>query len=74
MPIDELGSGFLAAVFRFLGWIFVDVIIEILIKGLGYLICRPFKKVDIDSFIAVIVGLLAWAALIALVVLASGWL
>lgn len=71
MPIDEIGVGFFGAIFRFLGWVFFEVIVEILIKGLGYLICRPFKKVDMDSAASAIVGLIAWGVIIISVILVS---
>lgn len=74
MPIDEIGIGFFGAIFRFLGWVFFEVIVEILIKGLGYLICRPFKKVDIDSAASAVVGLIAWVAIIILIILVFDWL
>lgn len=74
MPIDEIGIGFFGAIFRFLGWVFFEVIVEILIKGLGYLICRPFKKVDIDSVASAVVGLIAWVAIIISIILVSDWL
>lgn len=67
MPIDEIGTSFLASVLRFIGWILVDVAIEVLIKGLGYLVCKPFRKVDLDSVAALIAGLAAWAIIITVV-------
>lgn len=74
MPIDEVGASVFSAIFRFIGWLFFEVIIEILIKGLGYLLCRPFKRVDIDSSTAVIVGVVAWVLILTLAVWISGWL
>jgi len=74
MPIDEIAGSAIGGVFRFLGWIFFEVIIEIFVKGLGYLICRPFKKVDLDSTLVVIVGLFAWVLIIVLVIFISDWL
>lgn len=73
MPIDEIGVGIFGAIFRFLGWVFFEVIIEVLIKGLGYVICRPFKKVDVDSTASAIVGLIACGVIIVSVILISGW-
>ena len=74
MPIDEIAGSAIGGIFRFLGWFFFEVIIEILVKGLGYLICRPFKKFDLDSTVVVIVGLFAWVFIIVLVIFISDWL
>ncbi|UTF60903.1 hypothetical protein [Gilvimarinus sp. DA14] len=68
MPIDEIGSGLIGAIFRFFGWLLLDVVVEVLIKGLGYLLCRPFKKVDPDGFTALFVGMLAWVIIIVAVI------
>ncbi len=64
MPIDEIGSGLIGAILRFFGWLLLDVIVEVLIKGFGYLLCRPFKKVDPDGFAALFVGILTWVIII----------
>lgn len=74
MLIDEVAAGIFGAIFRFLSRIFFEVIIEILIKGLGHFVCRPFKKVDIDSAAAVIVGLITWVIIIIMVILTYDWL
>lgn len=73
MPIDEIGVGIFGAIFRFLGWILFEVIIEVLIRGLGYLVCRPFKKVSVDSTASVVVGLIAWVSIIVSIILISDW-
>lgn len=73
MPIDEIGVGIFGAIFRFLGWVFFEVIIEVLIKGLGYVICRPFKKVGVDSTASAIVGFIVCGVIIVSVILISGW-
>lgn len=64
MPIDEIPTGIFKTLARLLGWLILEVFIEIAIKGLGYTICRPFKKVDVDSITAAIVGILAWIVII----------
>ncbi|AWF80345.1 hypothetical protein BTJ40_05715 [Microbulbifer sp. A4B17] len=73
MLIDEIGIGIFGAIFRFLGWILFEVIIEVLIKGLGYLICRPFKKVDIDGTFCIVLGLIAWVIILISVILVTDW-
>lgn len=66
MAIDELGFGLLAAIGRFIAWIFVDILMEILIKGLGYLLCKPFKTVDFDGITSFWVGLIGWLVIAAI--------
>jgi len=63
MPIDSLAEGIFGSVFRFIGWVCIDVIFEMLVKGAGYLVCRPFKKVDPDGLAAFVFGVLFWVFL-----------
>ena len=61
MPLEVLGEGFLSAVFRVVFWIFSELLFEVLIKGLGYILCRPFDKdIDPDSWLCLVVGCIAW--------------
>jgi hypothetical protein len=48
MPLGEIAGEAIVGVVRFLGGFIVDVVLEIAIRGPGYLICRAVKK-DIDS-------------------------
>ncbi|WHI45935.1 hypothetical protein ACJJIE_11560 [Microbulbifer sp. TRSA001] len=73
MLIEEIGVGIFGAIFRFLGWVLFEVIIEVLIKGLGYLICRPFKKVNIDDAFCIVLGLIAWVVILISVMLVTDW-
>ena len=58
--IGEVAGG----VLRFIGRMLLEGIFELLIKGVGYLICRPFKRtVDPDSGLVVVVGLVFWVAM-----------
>ena len=64
MPAGELASGLFGGVFRIFGWFFIEFILEILIKGLGFIICRIFsKKVDPDGVLVAFVGLALWVLL-----------
>jgi len=64
MPLGDIAVGFLEIVVRFIGQFFLEVILEIFIKGPGYLIVKLLsfskKKTDPDSFLAIIAGLLFW--------------
>lgn len=71
MPIDGIGVG---GLFRFLGWFLFEIVIEIFIRGSGYILCRPFRKVSVDSAAALFVGLLAWMIIIVIGVVVSGWI
>lgn len=62
---DVVGVGF-AAIGRFIAGFFVDIVFELLIRGLGYGICRIFSRnVQADDFSSVVVGVFAWAAILA---------
>ena len=57
--IGEVAGG----VLRFIGHILLEGVFEFLIKGVGYLICRPFKRnVDPDGGVVILAGLVFWGA------------
>lgn len=66
MPLDSIVEGFLGGFLRVVLWVAVEIVFEILIKGLGYTICRPFKKIDMDDSLCAFVGILAWVVLVLL--------
>lgn len=68
MPLDSIVEGFFAGALRVILWVAVEIVFEILIKGLGYIICRPFKKVDIDDSLCAFVGIVAWVIFVALLI------
>ncbi|RYV01229.1 hypothetical protein SOPP22_12535 [Shewanella sp. OPT22] len=54
----------LASTFKFVFRFLVETIVEVLIKGAGYLVVRPFtKKVNSDSFLVVLTGITFWVLL-----------
>jgi hypothetical protein len=62
MPLDDIAGGLISGVFRVIAHILVDVVLELLIKGPGYAICRIFRTdPDPDAGVVVFVGLLFWA-------------
>jgi hypothetical protein len=57
MPAGEIAAGLL----RLFAWFFVEVVLEVLVKGAGYLICRLFnKQVNPDGFPVIFTGLFFW--------------
>jgi hypothetical protein len=57
----ELAGEVLGGVLRFIGSILLQVVFEILIRGVGYFICRPFKrKIHPDSITVGVVGIIFW--------------
>jgi len=63
MPLDELASGLLHIVGRLIGHLFIDIILELLIKGPGYLINKAFarkKDIDPDGFLVLLTGIIFW--------------
>ena len=64
MPESIVGEGF-ASVFKLIFRFIIEIVFEILIKGLGYLICRVFnRRIDPNGIIVVIVGIVIWALII----------
>lgn len=65
MPIGEIAGEILGGVLRVIGRALAEVVFEVLIKGLGYLICRPFSRsLNPDGVLVTVVGLIAWALLL----------
>jgi hypothetical protein len=61
MPLGEIAAEVLGGVVRFIGGLIVDVVLEIAIRGPGYLICRLFKKnIDAESNWVVVTGIVFW--------------
>lgn len=67
----ELGAGLSRIVGRVLVEIFLHVFGEVIIQGVGYLICRPFKPdVKPNGLLTAVVGFAFWLLAAALVYLA----
>jgi hypothetical protein len=68
MPLGNIAGEVLGSVVRLIAEVFVLVVIEVMIKRPGYLICRMFwraDEVDPKDFKVLVVGLLFWLAIIA---------
>ncbi|MBT1443809.1 hypothetical protein KJI95_04610 [Shewanella sp. JM162201] len=64
MALDALAD-VLETAGRLFGRFISEAVIEFMLKGVGYLICRPFKpSVDPDGLRVLLVGLLFWVLLI----------
>ena len=60
MAVEAIGEIF-TGVFRFLFRIITEVLLEFLLKGTGYFICRPFSKnINPDGFKVLITGFAFW--------------
>lgn len=54
-------SEFIVEAFRFIGQLFIEIVLDFLIRGLGYLLCKPFKKdVNPDGALVAVVGIVCW--------------
>lgn len=61
MPLGDIAGEVLSGILRFLGEIFLQVIVEILIRGPGYLICRVFdRRIDSEGIWVFLAGILFW--------------
>jgi hypothetical protein len=58
--VGEVAGG----VLKFIGRLIFEVVFEFLIKGTGYILCRPFsrRKLDPDGGLVVAAGLVFWLA------------
>jgi hypothetical protein len=62
MPLGEIASEVLGGLLRLVAQIFLEVVVEILIKGPGYVVCRFFSKnADPDGVSVIVTGILFWS-------------
>jgi hypothetical protein len=70
--MDDLLEPLFRGIIRFFIYIFVDLIFEIGVKGVGFLIVRTYRKrpdIDPDGFEVALLGLLFWIVVITLFVI-----
>lgn len=62
--IGDIVGEVTGGVLKFIGRLIFEVAFEFLIKGAGYVLCRPFsrRKLDPDGGLVVVVGLAFWVA------------
>jgi hypothetical protein len=64
MPLGDIAVGLISGVARLVAHIFLEIVIEILVRGPGFLICRLIRKdIDPDGGWVAVVGLLFWFVL-----------
>jgi hypothetical protein len=64
MPIGDIAGELFGGVLRAIGSILIDVVLEIAIRGPGYLIGRRFKKnIDPDCGWVVAMGVMFWVTI-----------
>jgi hypothetical protein len=65
VPIGEIVGEVFGGSLRIIGRVFAEIVFEICVKGLGYLVCRPFSRnVNPDGVLVVVVGLISCAFLL----------
>lgn len=65
MPIGEIAGELFGGALRIIGRVLAEVVFEICIKGIGYLICRSFSRsVNPDGLLVTVVGLAAWVLIL----------
>ena len=67
MPLGDIAGELIGGLLRVIGQFVLEIVLEILIKGPGYVIVRAFRRresVDPDSAVVILVGILFWVVLI----------
>jgi hypothetical protein len=61
MPLGDIAGEVLGVILRFLGELFLQIVVELVVKGPGHLICRQFRRdANPDGGLVIFVGLLFW--------------
>lgn len=63
--VEDIVGGVVRFFGRFIAQLFIEIILELLIKGPGYLIAKIIFKSepDVDSFVVITFGILFWLLL-----------
>lgn len=70
MPLGDLAGDALGGVFRFIGRLLAELVLELLVKGAGRAMLRILRpRSEPGDTAATLAGLLFWAVLVALAVL-----
>lgn len=65
MPLDDLAGDTLGGIFRFLGRMLVELVLELLIKGVGYGVLRVLRpRREPSETATTVIGLLTWIVVI----------
>jgi len=64
MIIDTAFGSAFGLIVRVIGWILLEVFFDILLRGLGFILCRPFKPVSYRDKVCILVGSIAWAVVV----------
>ncbi len=63
--MGEIAGEAIGLIFRFVIHVVMEIFGEILVKGLGYIVLRPFSKdIDPDGLAVLLTGLAMWALII----------
>ncbi|WP_164513293.1 hypothetical protein [Thiosocius teredinicola] len=63
--MGEIAGEAVGLIFRFVVHVVMEIFGEILVKGLGYIVLRPFSKsIDPDGLAVLLTGLAMWALII----------
>lgn len=68
MPLGDVVAGLFELIGRFFGQVFIEIFLEIIVRGPGYLIARLFsgsKNTDPDGWLALLLGIAFWAVIAA---------
>lgn len=64
MPFGDIAGEIVGGIFRFLGQILLEIVLEILIKGPGHFICGKFSRnIDPEGVMVVFAGFMFWGVI-----------
>jgi|GraSoi2013_100cm_1033763.scaffolds.fasta_scaffold496267_2 hypothetical protein len=67
MPLGEIAGEVIAGILRVIGQFVLELVLEILIKGPGYVIVRALRRrkdIDPEGAVVILVGILFWVVLV----------
>lgn len=67
--LDDIAGELLKGGARFVGYVLWEFFVEFLVRGVGYLICRIFRRdVDFDGWPIIFVGIVFWIMIFVLAI------
>ena len=74
MPIGDAVGEVAGGALKLIAKFFYEIILDFFVRGLGYVLCRPFSKtIDPDGFLVFFIGMIAWIGFLAVIYFLFGY-